>query len=166
MTHNPHPSDSSVETPGSATPETVAAVFLHRPDERSPGQLCWTEEGGAQRYPDGTRFYAHSRPHVPAGTIERVVETARTLASVVPSEFLERDEALREWHRLLCADLDALDKAHSAPPQNCESGRPTDEACIAVYDAVSRSNLTRDVKTPARKVAVVTQALAKFGGAK
>lgn len=36
-----------------------------------------------------------------------------------------------------------------------------DEAtCIAVYDAVSRANLTRDVKTRSRKVAVVRDALA------
>lgn len=41
-----------------------------------------------------------------------------------------------------------------------------DDVCVELYDAVTRSNLTRDVKTSERKVAVVTETLAKFGGGK
>lgn len=38
----------------------------------------------------------------------------------------------------------------------------TDAKCIAIYDAVSRSNITRDVKTPERKAAVVREAMEAF----
>lgn len=34
------------------------------------------------------------------------------------------------------------------------SEKAVEEICIALFDAVSRANLTRDVKTPERKVAV------------
>lgn len=36
-----------------------------------------------------------------------------------------------------------------------------DATCVAIYDAVSRSNITRDVKTPTRKAAVVRAAIAQ-----
>ena len=40
-----------------------------------------------------------------------------------------------------------------------EVGTIPRETLIAVYDAVSRSNITRDVKTPDKKVSVVIRAL-------
>lgn len=165
-------SDNSSDTTGAASnnrplqPQPVAAVFLHRVDELSPGHLCWTEEGAEHRYPDGTRFYTRAELRQPTDKIGKLLETARMLASVVPTEFLYQDEVLREWHRILCEDLEALTNTPPTPPDTFTGLIATDELCISVYDAVSRSNITRDVKTPEKKVAVVTGAIAKFGGGK
>ena len=59
-----------------------------------------------------------------------------------------------------------LDAAQPASENPIAAAGLADDLCIAVYDAVSRSNITRDVKTPEKKVAVVTEAIAKFGGGK
>lgn len=41
----------------------------------------------------------------------------------------------------------------------------TDEQCIAIYDEVSRTNITRDVKTPEKKIAAVRRGLGMQHGA-
>lgn len=48
---------------------------------------------------------------------------------------------------------------YTTPPTPSAGVEVTEEACIAIYDAVTRSNFTRDVKTPVKKVAIVTNAL-------
>lgn len=86
------------------------------------------------------------------------------------------DEQTNEWPNLATAKRAAYFWSNEA----CELRRKLDAAiasnhvtqpvvdddqCIAVYDAVMRSGITRDVKTPARKVEIVRAALeAAFGG--
>jgi len=138
---------------GAQGEEVVCELAGHVKDGEDGPYIDWLGEGGMSELPDGTPLWLLSGADFPVEDGMASLYTHPAERAAVPEGSLLID-VRGKWY-----DVPIPVHLHIIALRDKVEQVETVETLVAVYDAVSRSNLTRDVKTRETKTQVVRDAM-------